>query len=138
MAPARGSGPPTCSWTRCTAASASPPARRARAGNEMTSRTLAICAAATVLSAVAVTAQGRGEQPAQPAPTPRAAAPIDLTGYWAAIVNEDWRWRMVTPPKGDYASLPLTDAAIKVANAWDPARDASSGEQCRGYGAAAV
>ena len=41
------------------------------------------------------------------AQTPRAAAPIDLTGYWVSIVNEDWRWRMVTPPKGDFASVPL-------------------------------
>jgi hypothetical protein len=100
----------------------------------MTSRTLTICAAATVLSAVAVTAQGRGEQPAQPAPTPRAAAPIDLTGYWAAIVNEDWRWRMVTPPKGDYASLPLTDEARKIADTWDVSKDG----RCEAYGAAAL
>jgi hypothetical protein len=45
---------------------------------------------------------------------------------------------MRVPPKGDYASVPLNDAAIKVANAWDVARDASAGEQCRGYGAPAV
>ena len=32
------------------------------------------------------------------APTPRAAAPIDLTGYWVSLVTDDWRWRMVTPP----------------------------------------
>ena len=100
----------------------------------MTSRTLAICAAATILSSVAVAAQGRGEQPAQPAPTPRAAAPIDLTGYWAAIVNEDWRWRMVTPPKGDYASLPLTDEARKIADTWDVSKDG----RCEAYGAAAL
>jgi hypothetical protein len=100
----------------------------------MISRALAICAAATVLSSVAVAAQGRGEQPAQPAPTPRAAAPIDLTGYWAAIVNEDWRWRMVTPPKGDYASLPLTDEARKIADTWDVSKDG----RCEAYGAAAL
>ena len=46
--------------------------------------------------------------------------PIDLTGTWVSVVTEDWRWRMRTPPKGDYASLPLTDAATKVADAWDP------------------
>ena len=87
-------------------------------------------------TALGVVSQAQGRQGA--APSPRAAAPIDLTGTWVSVVTEDWRWRMRTPPKGDYASLPLTDAAIKVANAWDPARDASSGEQCRGYGAAAV
>src|SRR5688572_26807699 len=72
------------------------------------------------------------------APTARAAAPVDLTGTWVSLVTEDWRWRMRTPPKGDYASLPLTPAAIKVADSWDPARDTAAGEQCRAYGAAAI
>src|SRR5688500_4655111 len=45
-------------------------------------------------------AAGRGAQ-ASP-PTARASAPIDLTGYWVAIVSEDWRWRMLTPAKGDF------------------------------------
>jgi hypothetical protein len=55
-----------------------------------------------------------------------------------SLVTEDWRWRMVTPPKGDYSSVPLTAAATKVANAWDPARDTAAGEQCRSYGAPAI
>jgi hypothetical protein len=75
---------------------------------------------------------------AQPAPaptqTPREAAPIDLTGQWVAIVNEDWRWRMVTPPKGDVASVPLNDDGRKAAEAWDPATDGA----CEAYGAAAL
>jgi hypothetical protein len=75
---------------------------------------------------------------AQTPPTPRAQAPVDLTGYWVSIVTEDWRWRMITPPKGDYASVPLTPAARKVADAWDPKRDAAAGEACRAYGAAAI
>ena len=62
-------------------------------------------------------------------PSARAAAPVDLTGLWVSVVTEDWRWRMRTPPKGDYASLPLTPAAIKVADGWDPAKDAAAGEQ---------
>ena len=37
---------------------------------------------------------------ALPAQTPKAAAPIDLTGYWVSIVTEDWRYRMVTPTEG--------------------------------------
>jgi hypothetical protein len=79
-------------------------------------------------------AQGRQAGP----PSPRGSAPVDVTGTWIAVVTEDWRWRMRTPPKGDFASLPLTDAAIKVANAWDPAKDTAAGEQCRAYGAAGV
>ena len=57
---------------------------------------------------------------------------------WVSVVTEDWRWRMRTPPKGDYASLPLTAAAIKVADSWDPARDTAAGEQCRPFGGAAI
>jgi hypothetical protein len=68
----------------------------------------------------------------------RASAPVDLTGMWVSIITEDWRWRMRTPPKGDYASLPLTDAAIKVADSWDPAKDAAAGEQCRAFGGGAI
>jgi hypothetical protein len=80
-------------------------------------------------------AQGQQAAAGAQAPaTPRARAPIDLTGYWVSIVNEDWRWRMVTPPKGDVASVPLNAEGTKVANAWDPATDGS----CLAYGAAGL
>jgi len=81
---------------------------------------------------------GRGNAPAGPPPTPKASAPVDLTGYWVSIVTEDWRWRMVTPAKGDYASVPLNAEARKVADAWDPAKDEAAGDQCKAYGAAAL
>jgi hypothetical protein len=80
--------------------------------------------------------QGQGRQGG--AAAPRTAAPVDLTGTWVSLVTEDWRWRMVTPAKGDYASVPMTPAARKVADSWDPARDTAAGEQCRGYGAPAI
>ena len=67
--------------------------------------------------------------------TPRAQAPIDLTGYWVAIISEDWRWRMVTPSRGDFPSIPINLAAQKIAEAWDPAKDEAAGEQCKAYGA---
>jgi len=79
-------------------------------------------------------AQAQPPAAPQPPATPRARAPIDLTGYWVSIVNEDWRWRMVTPPKGDLASVPLNPEGTKVANAWDPATDGS----CLAYGAAGL
>lgn len=81
------------------------------------------------------------QQPAQPQPAPqgpRASAPVDLTGYWTAVITEDWRFRMVTAPKGDFAGVPLNAAGQKAAQAWDPAKDAAAGEQCRAYGAAGV
>jgi hypothetical protein len=78
---------------------------------------------------------GRG---APPPKTSKAAAPIDVTGYWLSVVSEDWRFRMVTPPKGDYLGVPLNAAGRKIADAWDPAKDEAAGEQCRNYGAANI
>jgi hypothetical protein len=75
---------------------------------------------------------------AQPPASARATAPIDLTGDWVSLVTQDWRWRMVTPPIGDYRGIPLTPDALKAAAAWDPARDEAAGEQCRSYGAPAL
>jgi hypothetical protein len=80
---------------------------------------------------------GRGGPLPEPV-SPQAAAPIDLTGYWVSIVTEDWRYRMVTPPKGDYASVPLNAEGRRVADMWDPAKDEAAGLQCKSYGAANV
>lgn len=85
---------------------------------------------ATVAAAAGVSAQQQ-PQPPQAPQTPRAVAPIDLTGNWVAIVNEDWRWRMMTPDKGDYASVPLNDAGRAEADKWTKAQDGS----CQAYGA---
>jgi hypothetical protein len=80
---------------------------------------------------------GRGAQGAPPQ-TPRAGAPFDITGYWVAVVTEDWRFRMVTPAKGDFASIPTNPAGVQVGQQWDPAKDEAAGEQCKSYGAAAI
>ena len=76
--------------------------------------------------------------PSGTATTARDLAPIDLTGYWVSIVDEDWRWRMVTPAKGDYASIPLNAEGKKAADGWDLAKDDADGNQCRAYGAAGI
>lgn len=65
-------------------------------------------------------------------------APEDITGYWVSVVTEDWRFRMVTPAKGDYASVPISAAGRAVADTWDPAKDEAAGEQCKSYGAAGI
>ena len=78
------------------------------------------------------------EQKSQAPQTPKEEALIDLTGYWVSIVDEDWRWRMLTPKKGDYASVPLNAEGKRVADTWDPAKDEREGNQCRAYGAAAI
>ena len=98
---------------------------------------LAQCRSVMLLWVGALEAQ-RGK-PHRSRRAPRgAAAPIDLTGYWVSIVTQDWRWRMVTPAKGDYQGIQMTPEAAKVADAWDPAKDEAAGEQCQSYGAPAL
>ena len=87
-----------------------------------------------LLCSGALLAQGRGAAPTSPT-TPRSTAAIDLTGMWVAVISEDWRWRMVTPSRGDFPSIPLNLKAQEIAEAWDPAKDEAAGEQCRAYGA---
>jgi hypothetical protein len=75
------------------------------------------------------------QPPSAAAPqSPRESAALDLTGQWVAIVNEDWRWRMVTPPHGDYASVPLNDEGRRVADLWEPSSDG----RCEAFGAVGV
>jgi hypothetical protein len=88
--------------------------------------------------ALPLLAQPPGGPRGGPPPAPKAAAPIDITGYWVSIVTEDWRYRMVTPAPGDYQSVPMTQAAVKIADAWDPAKDEAAGDQCKSYGAPAI
>jgi hypothetical protein len=84
-----------------------------------------------------LSAQRRGGPPAPPAP-PRTVAPIDVTGYWVSVVTEDWRWRMVTPKKGDYTSVPINGEGRRVADAWDIGKDEASGNQCKAFGLAGI
>ena len=77
-------------------------------------------------------------QPADDARSARAAAPIDLTGWWVSVITEDWRWRMVTPLRGDFANIPVAPAAYAIGAAWDPAKDEAAGQACKAYGAPAI
>jgi hypothetical protein len=81
----------------------------------------------------------QGQAQAPPAPPPRmsakSAAPEDITGNWVSVVTEDWRWRMLTPAKGDFTSIPLNPEGRRVTEAWDPAKDEAAGNQCKAYGA---
>jgi hypothetical protein len=105
-------------------------------------------ALAGMLALVQVTlaAQGRGQAapPAQPPPSAQQASLIDLTGYWVSVVDEDWRFRMMTPPKGDYAQVPLNAAGRKIADQFDPELYGGTTYQtsgivdCRAYGAAGL
>jgi len=89
-------------------------------------------------------AQAPAQAPAGPPPTAQDTALVDLTGYWVSVVNQDWRVRMMTPPKGDYDRVPLTAAAREIADTFDPALYGGDNYQtsgiidCRAYGAANV
>ena len=85
--------------------------------------------AAAVLAAI-LHSDVSAQQPAATR-TSRVAAPVDLTGNWVSVVTEEWLWRMTTPRKGDYTSIPLSDEGRRVADRWDPASDGS----CQAYGA---
>jgi len=107
-----------------------------------------VLGAAALVGALALAQGGATAQaPAQPQAPPQTAqetALVDLTGYWVSVVNQDWRVRMMTPPKGDYDRVPLTATAREIADQFDPALYGGDSYQtsgivdCRAYGAANV
>jgi hypothetical protein len=96
---------------------------------------LLVLVLATLAAAASVEAQRQG---GNSSPSARDAAPIDLTGYWVSYVTENWRYRMVTPARGEYRRIPVSPAGVPIINAWDPAADDRAGAQCKSYGAAAI
>src|SRR5688500_13678551 len=108
---------------------------RSMQSSSVRTRVCAISIVACALLTVQAGAQ-RGGGPRPPAANPKAAATIDITGYWVSIVSEDWLSRMLMPPRGDYAGVPLNQEGRRVANQWDPANVANDG--CRPFGAPAV
>ncbi len=116
-----------------------------------------ILPAALVMLAVPATlaAQGRGGgRGAAPLPA-KAEAPVDFTGYWTAVITEDWHQRMLTAEKGDFGSgapgavelpgerqapsnIPFNAAGRKMGMAWDPAKDEADGNACKAYGAVGI
>ena len=106
--------------------------------SRLTGRLLVIACVCFATSA-SVCAPGRGGA-TTPGALPagaRTIAPKDLTGYWVSVVAEHWHLRMLVPPRGEFAMLPLNAEARKIANAWDPAKEPEA-EFCKSYGAAAI
>jgi hypothetical protein len=92
-------------------------------------------AAAALASAVLLSA---GAEAAEAPATARSGAPHDLAGYWVSLVTEDWRFRMVAAPVGDFQGISLTPAGQELANGWDPDADSASGNACKAYGAGGI
>jgi hypothetical protein len=107
-------------------------------------RAIAAAAALAAIAFAPAPAWAQGQRAIEQGPAPelprtlKAAAPIDLTGTWVSVVTEDWRWRMMTPPRGDYAAIPLSAEGRRVADLWDPQADESAGLQCKWYGAPSI
>jgi hypothetical protein len=100
------------------------------------------CTAFALAAAMTATVAAQVPQGAPPPPAAQQAArqgaPIDFTGTWASVVTEDWQWRFVTPIVGDYTGVPLNQVGDKTARAWNHDADLKAGEQCKGFGAAAI
>jgi len=78
------------------------------------------CAGLTLLAAIMFTA-----------PRP-AAAQVNVVGYWNPLVaDEDFIERVPGPNVGDYAGLPITNAARKRANTWDASLLTLPEHQCK-------
>ena len=97
----------------------------------------AVLAALAMVASPAAAQPGRGAGPG-PAANARTGALLDLTGTWVSVITEDWRWLMVTPPKGDVASVPLNPAGRKLADAWDLDADRARGDLCKAFGPPAL
>src|SRR5947199_10061988 len=119
--------------------------------------------AALLLLTTPLAAQQRGQRGAAPPPTAKSIAPVDLTGYWTAVITEDWHTRMLTAPKGDFGSgppgaivnpnsgpigvgsnpslqgnIPYNVTGAQAAMKWDPAKDEAEGNPCKAYGAPGI
>jgi hypothetical protein len=99
---------------------------------------IAITLALATLALTPAFAQRGGRGQGAGGAAARESAPLDLTGQWVSLVTDDWRWRMVMPPKGDVLYLPVNDAGRRAAEQWDPAKDEAAGEACRAYGAGGI
>lgn len=104
-------------------------------------------AAGVLMVSQGALAQGRAMARAPgPPPTPTAekAALVELTGNWVSVIDQDWRWRMITPAKGDYQGVPLNPAGRRIAGEFNTALYGGADYQlsqiidCRAYGAAAL
>jgi hypothetical protein len=100
----------------------------------MIRRLAPLVASAAVAASGLVVAQG----PRPEVRSARESALVDITGQWVSVITEDWRWRMVTPPKGDTSSVPINAAGRKAAEAWDLNADRARGVMCRAFGPPAL
>lgn len=94
---------------------------------------------AALLLSIPLVAQPPGAAPPKPQPpNARRAAPFDPSGYWVAQVTEDWHYRIKPAAKGDVGGIPVNAQGRRAAAAWDPDKDAASGDACKSYGVGGI
>jgi hypothetical protein len=120
------------------ASSARSPAVRASGGPLLANATAAQSAAPVSAAAPDAPGAQRPAANARQALHARQGALIDLTGYWMAIVDQDWRFRMMTGAPGDTEGIPVNAAGMQLSQAWRWTRDMGNGEACKAYGAAGL
>jgi hypothetical protein len=98
----------------------------------------ALALSAALVAALGAASPAAAQRSGNTSATPRSSAPVDVTGYWVAVVSEDWRHRMATPRKGDFESVPLNAEGRRVANEWDLAADNAAGLQCKAFGVGGI
>ena len=101
---------------------------------------LLLCCLLAVISLAMPASVGAqiGLVPAANTANAQLGAPFDLSGYWVAIVTEDWRYRMLTPDKGDFPGmLRSTPEGQRIANAGIRLRTKPR-QSCKSYGAGAI
>lgn len=93
----------------------------------------------TLLLSGIVTTSWAAQPPGPPPPrSAREGAQADFTGNWVAQVTEDWRWRMLTAPIGDFQGVPLNAAGVELGKKWNLAADNASGAPCKAWGAGGI
>lgn len=60
-----------------------------------------------------------------------AQAQVNLIGYWSPVYHEDFDERIPGPEIGDYAGLPVNDAARLRAQSWDASLLSLPEHQCK-------
>ena len=93
-------------------------------------RPLTTCLSAAI---VALTVTVAGQAPQIPAAPTGQAPAVDLSGYWAPVLHEDFMERGPGAELADYGGIPLNEAGRLWALSYDPSRVTLRHHQCEAY-----
>src|SRR3989337_1521122 len=96
--------------------------RTRRSGSRLMRIQVLILLGVLALAMPATVSAQRGGRGGGPPLSGRDGAAIDLTGYWVSVITEDWKYRMVTPKSGVFASIPLNRQGPQLGPSWGSAQ----------------